>query len=415
MNSALFLSRRLRLRSDNSGSSKAGVVIGIVGVSLSVFIMLIAISVVSGFKNDIISRLRGFNSDITIYAPSSQQYPGSTPGLRLTDSLVSIISQNIPEAKIAVTLRQPAIIKTENDFQGIILKGSSATNDGFIDQYLVKGTALSADSTTNSIIISKHTADALSLDISNSITAHFLNDNGLKTRKFNIVGIYDTHFHDFDQTVAFVPLKVLQNLNKLDSLSGTAVEITGISIDKIDAAANELSNSLLNATLSYPTNPMIYNLSTVNQTCAVYFNWLDLLDTNVVVIILLMSFVSAFTLISSLFIIILQRVKTIGLLKALGTTNYTIRQVFILMSFRIVLIGLVIGNILALCIIYLQSSYQLIPLDPDSYYLSYVPMHISGFTIAIVNLSAIVIAGLILILPSHIISRISPAKSLRYE
>ena len=168
-------------------------------------------------------------------------------------------------------------------------------------------------------------------------------------------------------------------------------------------------------TISNPDNPMLCHVSTIDETCSQYLNWLDLLDTNVTVIILLMACVASFTLISSLFILILERVNTVGLLKALGATNRQIRYIFIYMAQRLVIRGMIIGNVIALAFVWLQYSYRVIPLDADAYYLNYVPVSLSWHAVAIVDIAVIVISALVLILPSHIIATLSPSTTLRYE
>lgn len=361
-------------------------------------------------------RLRGFNADITLYTPTTQHPTTVTSGIRRDNQLDSVLNKISPKPYISLTLRQPAIFKTDNDFQGIVLKGiDEAANHEFINQYIISGEMPSALSDTNQILISQNTANALNLAVGDKIDTHFFIGDGIKTRRFDISGIYDTHFHDFDQTVAFVPISMLQKLNGFDNQTGSAIEITGLPLDSIDNAATSLYGNLIGLSIRDPENPRFFEITTINETCAVYFNWLNLLNTNVIVIIILMSFVSAFTLISSLFIIILQRVKTIGILKSIGSDDKLIRQTFILMAMRIVLYGLLIGNSLALTCIYIQRGCHFIHLDPETYYLSYVPMNISIATILIINACAIILSSLILIVPSQIVSRITPTKSLRYE
>lgn len=414
----LFIARRLSLSSD-SKSGKSGVVIGTAGVTLAIVIMILAIAVVSGFKQEITGKLKGFNADVTIHAQTQPDNPAFTAGIRLSDSLAHIISQTAPLTSANLIIRQPAIFKTDSDFQGIILKGlPSGKSWDFVAANLTQGQIPgSSPGSVNTVVISSTTASQLGLKPGDDVLTHFLDDNSLRTRKLHITGIYDTHFHDFDATLAFTPLAMLQKLAKADSLTGTAVELrlTDSDVHAADAVAQALADRFISATVDRPANPMLYRTESIRESCAMYLNWLDLLDTNVVVIIVLMACVSGFTLISSLFIIILSRVGTIGLLKAIGATNLQIRRTFIYMAQRLVFRGMLLGNAIAITLILIQNRWHILHLDPDNYYLSFVPAQLSWIGILSVNIGVLIISALILILPSHIIAGISPAKSLRFE
>ncbi|MDE5800576.1 MAG: ABC transporter permease, partial [Paramuribaculum sp.] len=375
-----------------------GVVTAIVGVALSVAIMLISMAVVYGFKYNIVKQLTGFHAQITLSAPDTQGV-GITDGLRLTDSLKQILSPYCDtENDLRLVVTQPTVLKTDSAFQGLMLKGMSTEPQAwnFIEQNLVSGRVPAAsDTTDNQIVISSVTADALGLKAGDRIMAHFIDGESLRSRRLDITGVYDSHFHDYDAAIAFTPLAMLQRLNHVDSITGTILEIRGIDPATVPDCAGAITAALFEASVDNPSNPMYYQVSTLSDKCALYINWLDLLDTNVVVIIILMACVAGFTLISSLFIIILQRVPTIGLLKAMGATDGLIRRTFILMAQRLVLTGLAVGNALALAFILIQEKYHLLPLDPDAYYLNYVPVKLSVTAWLTVNVSAVIIAALI--------------------
>ncbi len=417
MKTAIFIGRRLSLKTESGHNTSPGVVTGVIGIALALIIMLLSLAVVQGFKREIINKLVGFNSQITIYAPQSSDSPNITSGVRLTDSLRQIINNAVQNGCISLTLRQPAIFKTDTDFQGIILKGLSAGNSwNFIKENLSSGFVPdSTDSDPNNIVISSSIATKLNVNIGQKLATHFFDGNTIRTRNLYISGIYDTHFHDYDNAFAFTPANMLQHFNKIDSITGTAVEISGIKTDMIQPLTDNLYNDLVMVNIENPANPMPYSIENITNTCVIYFSWLDLLDTNVLVIIILMSCVSAFTLVSSLFIIILERVNTIGLLKAIGATNSQVRRIFIYMAERLVIKGLIIGNVIALLIIYMQSVFHILPLDPEAYYLNYVPMYLDWSVITLVNIAVIAISVIILIFPSHIIAHLSPSKTLRFE
>lgn len=214
---------------------------------------------------------------------------------------------------------------------------------------------------------------------------------------------------------AFTPLAMLQRLAHVDSITGSVVEISGLDDSQVDQATSEIHDALLRQLTEHPGETPLYVIDNVHHTGAVYFTWLSLLDTNVVVILILMAVVSGFTLISCLFILILERVRMIGLLKAMGATNGFVRRIFIYMAQRIVVRGLLIGNIVGIGLLLIQKYCHVLPLDADAYYLDYVPVEIGWWWILLLNICAIILSWLILILPSQAIARLSPAESMRYE
>ena len=262
--------------------------------------------------------------------------------------------------------------------------------------------------------MSSTTASALNLSLGERVNTYFFSNGNIRARKFKIAGIYNSNFGEYDKLIAYAPLNTLQRIANLDSLSGTSIEINGIDNESIYNKSYELQSAINQAVYSQQLKK-IYSVSNVYNSGAMYFNWLDLLDMNVVVILILMSCVSAITLISCLFIIILERVRTIGLLKSLGATNAQIKRVFIYMTQRLVLRGMLLGNIISLAFIYLQYYFHIIPLDPEAYYLNFVPVEINWLHIILLNIGVITISSLILILPSHIVSKISPAQTMKYE
>ncbi|MCM1483205.1 MAG: ABC transporter permease [Muribaculaceae bacterium] len=414
-----YIGQRLSLRPEGGKRPSAGAFVAVTGIALAILIMLLAISVVTGFKKEIRDKVIGFNAQITVSPADSYSDALYTSGIRLTDTLTRIIHRSLPEADITLTVRQPAIFKTDSAFQGIVLKGSSGSvPDEFIRQSLVCGDmhigpALN-DSLTNTVVISRVMADALKLDTTDRITVHFLSENDVRTRRLTISGIYDTHFSDYDRLYAFTPIQFLQRFNHIDSITGSNIELRGLPMDNLYGQVAELESELRHAIVTDEISGQ-YHISNVLDSDALYFNWLELLDTNVVVIIVLMTLVSAFTLISSLFIIILERVHMIGLLKALGAKASLIRGIFIYMSERLVIRGVIIGNILGIGLILIQRHTHFLHLNPEAYYLSYVPAELNWWYVLALSTAVIVLSFAVLIIPSGAIARMSPAQTLRYE
>ncbi len=419
----MWMARRLSLRADTYDTRNragAATVIAVIGIALSVAIMIVSQAVVTGFKNEIKNKVIGFNSDITIYPDDAFSNNPASQGIRFSDSIRRAITEIYPEAKPALTIRQPAILKTDSAFQGIVLRGyTPGPGTDFIERHLVEGRMIpfnvnGVDSLINTVVISRSMANALNLHTGEKINSHFIINNSLRTRRLTVCGIYDTHFTEYDAFFAYTPLEFLQNFNHIDSITGGAIEIWGVPVENISTVSRNLSDKL--NFLSYSNqNDKNYIVDNVLSTGAIYFNWLELLDTNVTVIITLMACVALFTLISSLFIIILQRVSMIGLLKALGATNKSIRTIFIFISERLVVKGLLFGNIISLALLLIQHHFHLIPLNADTYYINYVPVTINLIPVVLINLCAVIVSALMLILPSGAIARLKPSETMRFE
>lgn len=421
MNISLFIARRLHLKGSKKESSSSSTIIAITGVAIAIIVMVITLCVVLGFKHQIREKIIGFDAQITINPIVTQIEGEDVQTITFTDSLNNIlesaIDSNGSTPIIALTLKQPGIIKTADNFAGLIFKGVDNNNDlSFITRTIVEGTIpnFAIDSCKNKILISSNTASALNIYLGEKINTYFFSNGNIRTRKFEIAGIYNSNFSDYDNKIAFAPLSTLQRIAQIDSISGSSIEITGIDNDKIEAQSIKIQKAINNAVYNQSLNNL-YQVDNVLHSGAMYFNWLDLLDTNVVVILILMSCVAGFTLISCLFIIILERIKTIGLLKAIGATNAQVRSIFIHMAQRLIIRGMFIGNITSLSFVFIQERFHLIPLDPNAYYLSFVPIEINWLHIALLNICVIVISSIVLILPSHLASTISPSQTMRYE
>lgn len=415
MKETYYIARRLRLGEE--GRNSTSVVIAICGVALSVAVMMLSIAVVSGFKSQIRGKVAGFESQVTINAThidSDTTASGDFDYLTFGPELKTLIDGSGLFSTYDLTIRQPSIIKTDNDFEGIVLYGIA--NNSKRAQFLKDNIADEEldGLKDNEIALSSHTARALSLNKGDKVFAYFFVDGTVKARRFVVAAIYNTNFSDYDKLYAFVPLQTLQKLNGLAENQGTQVDLTCVDGEQIDDSALELQRIMMTASYSGELAG-IYQLSTVTQNAMLYLNWLDLLDTNVLVILILMALVSGFTLISSLFIIILERVQTIGLLKAMGASDRQIREVFTAIGWRLVLWGMLGGNVVSLVLIGIQALFHVVPLDPESYYLSFVPVRIDVVDILLLNAAVFVVSWAMLLVPARSVAKVSPARALRYE
>jgi len=374
-----------------------------------------------GFKKEIRSKVTAFESQLMI-TPADDTTEGDTEvssyirPVILSDSLKNIITTTLPGCEVTSSISYPGALKTTDNFSGVIFKGNAhRTLTEMIESSIVDGRMPDFGQDANALVLSAHTASRLNLKAGDKVGAYFFNDGSVKARNLRVAAIFDTHFSDYDANMAVAGAGMLNRVAGMPAGGSSRIDVNGIvSDDAIDDAARKLQNRLLNA---YYTGEVseIYRVDNVHRRGALYFNWLELLDTNVAVILALMAAVAAFTLISSLFIIILEKVNMIGILKAIGASNSLVRRVFILVAERLVARGLVIGNVIGLTLIWLENRFRFLPLDPETYYLSHVPVSIGAADVIWLNAAVIVVAALVLVLPSHIVATISPARSIRYD
>jgi lipoprotein-releasing system permease protein len=266
----------------------------------------------------------------------------------------------------------------------------------------------------NDIVISSITSKRLGLDVGDRVTACFFIDDKIKARKYTVSGIFTSNFGDYDKTVCYASLSALQQLCGLDSLGGTSIEFKNVPELTIPKTAEAMQNKFIDVAQESGAQE-VYVVDNITRTGIVYINWLKLLDTNVIVIFALMCAVAGITLISSLFILILNSISTIGILRAIGATKHSVRTVFLLVAMRLVGLGMIFGNVFALALIWLQQTYHVMPLDPEMYYLAHVPVEVNVLGIILINIGVAVFAWLTLVLPARFASTISPAKTMRYE
>lgn len=402
----IAMARRLSLRAP-------GIPIAVAGIALSVTVMLMSIAIAYGFKREISGKVTGFEHALTVYPSANSVYAGR--GIVLDDELHATIERALPGSRVALGLRQPGLLKTDTDFEGVVFNGIASDGNPFIASQIVSGSMPTGGSDSDQLqaVLSTVTAEALQLNVGDRVTAHFFIGDALYNRRLTVAALYDTHFSDYDKINVFTPIEMLQQLCGVDSLTGGCVTIDGKAAET-DTAFAALSTLLCPVGNSSLTGPE-YRIETVRSSGALYFAWLDLLDTNVTVILILMGCVAGFTLVSCLFIIILERVRMIGLLKALGAGDGMVRRLFVAMAARLVCRGLLAGNAVALALLGAQWMWRVVPLDPSAYYLSYVPVSFDWWIFVALDVSVVIVSLLLLIVPSHIISTLSPSETMRYE
>lgn len=386
------IARRLGWKAEGRKRVSPAVTVAVTGVALAVIVMMVSIAVMLGFKREVTNRILSLDDAITITGYSEE----STPRAFNPAEITSAISLP-PQAGIVGHTSTPTILKTPDDFLGLDLRSLQSTS--------------LADS---SLALSTGSASRLRLAVGDRVPAYFFINDRLRVRMLTIDSLFSSTLGDLDRSVAYCSPALIEQLLGIEKGHVFSIGIRNISEEQIEPLAASIYGELMQAHYSGNLS-QAYGISTILQSDGQIFSWLRLLDTNVVVILTLMGLIAAFTLISSLFIIILERVRTIGLLKSLGATNAQIRRIFMLMAERLVLRGMLIGNLIALGLIAVQYYTRLIPLDPANYYVDFVPVRLNLLSILALNLGVLIISWLILILPGLIVARISPAATMRYD
>lgn len=407
----IFIAKKLRLAPSDGGRRSPAVSIAIWGVAIAMIVLMISMSVVLGFQKSIREKVVGFESPLTIGA-LGRYYQGEEEVVTLASPMRDAIEEALPNARYSLVVKQPVVLKTEDNFAGVILTSFGAEHDfSFEQSNLVEG---ELPITKTDIVISNGIANKLSLSVGDKLDGCFFVGGALKLRRLTVSGIYSSNFSDYDKLTAYGNMELLQVVRRLQDNEGDLIEIQDVSLESLNDASFALRQAL---TKRYNSGELTsgVNVATVLDSGAIYFNWLDLLDANVVVILIIMCLVSGFTLISCVFILILQRVRMIGVLKALGATDRQMRRIFMLLGGRVVGMGLIIGNIIGLSLLAIQMKYHVIPLDPEAYFLTYVPVLLDWCQLLILNCGAIMLSALLMLLPASLVSRISPSKTIRYE
>lgn len=383
-------------------------------VALCVMVMLVAVSIVTGFRTQIRESITGFDAHITLF-PQPDPQTGVADNIVLTPALKSTLSDLPFVRNASMIATAPVLLKTPEAFKGVYLRGLPQDYDmSFLTSRSEQlAPTLTQGRPLDGLMLSAPTAKHLNVAVGDSLNIYLISD-GIKARRIPVRGVFNTHFDIYDQYFAFAPLSVVQDLTDLHKDEGSALEIITNNFERVPEYTQGVAGALNNA-IDEGRVHQTFNMTTTLQSGAAYFAWLDLLDTNVWVILSLMTVVAAFTLISAMLIIILERVRFIGVMKAIGANNGQIRRVFLHLAMRIGIRGMLIGYVLALAFILIQYFTHIIPLDASSYYMDFVPVSLNLWHLLGIGAAFIVVIYLVLILPSAFIARISPSESMRFE
>ena len=415
MNFPLFVAKRLFFdNSDSRKVSRPAITIATAGVAIGIAVMIVSVFVVLGFKHTIRNKVIGFGSHIQVTnfmtQMSSDQYP-----IVMSDSMMSVI-RGIAGVKHAERFAyKQGILKTDSDFLGVMLKGVGPEFDStFIHQNLIAGSIpkFADDAAGNKIVISKNIADKLNVKLGQRVFAYFINNDGVRVRRFTIAGVYQTNLNQYDEVMCFTDLYTAVKLNGWEPDQTSGAEVTVNDFDKVNTVEQLFVKKVNKTTDHYGET---YTSQTIQDLNPQIFQWLDLLDMNVWIILALMISVAGVTMISGLLIIILERTTMIGVFKALGARNTTIRHMFLWFATFIIGRGLLIGNAVGIGFALLQKYLGVVKLNPATYYVSTVPIELNVPALLLINVLTLAVSVFVLIAPSYLISHIHPARSMRYE
>ncbi len=409
-----FIASRLFRHSDDvKRVSKPAIRIATLGVAVGVAIMLLSTGVVLAFQSEIKNKVLGFGSHIQVINYDSQNAEQYKP-IVFNQETFSVLD-SVPGAQtVSPFCIKPGMLKTDSTFRGVMFKGVGERYDySFFRNHLVDGEISSFPDTSNTgkLVISQSLSKQMSLKVGSDVYAYFFEDR-VKARKFKVSAIYCTNLTDFDNKLVFTDVSTVQKLLGFDTYQYSGAEIWLNDFNQLPEASSYIINKVNRTQDPYGA---YYTSMNIYEMYPQIFAWLQLLNLDVWVILILMVCVAGVTMISGLLIIILERTNFIGILKALGASNARMRHIFLYFSFFVILRGMIYGNILAFAIIFIQQQWHLIHLDPTVYYVEAVPVTIDWAFFAIINVATLIICVLALVVPSYLISNIHPARSIRFE
>ena len=417
MNHELYIARRMKLDNERQQGSPS-LTVALVGIVLAVVVMILSIAIVMGFKGEISGKIMHLDAHLRV----------TNAALGIDDNYATVNGREVREAiaeapavatkieSISLIADKSAILKTDEDFMGIIMRGVDEGYDfRYLQSKIIEGTvpAVSDTASGNQIAISKTVADRLKLHAGDKVLTYFI-DEKIKVRNLTVAGVFETDLEAFDNAYIVGGIGIVQGVNGWHGDTGTQVALNMKNTSNLDADAYDLYSLLAESTVKHESKNL-FIVTTTHQNNLPFFAWLQMLDMNVVIILTLMMIVAAFTLISAMLMIVLERIRVIGNFKAMGATNGSIRRIFIYLTGKLILKALIIGNVIGIGLALLQKYCHIVRLDPTAYYMPYVPIQLSVPALVLLNVGIILVSYLTLLGASHIISTIKPTATMRFE
>ena len=394
-------------REGKDRQSRPAVRVALAGMTVGVLVMILTLCIVVGFKQTITNKVAGFGAHIQVVSFDNNNTYDLHP-IEVSDSMLTSLGSYLHVASAAPFITKPGMLKTDSAFHGIVLKGTNYWD--FFARNIVEGTL---PATQQEILVSASVARLLRIHVGDAVTSYFVEDEDVRARRFTIVGLYDTGFAQYDELFVLTPLETVRRLQGWDENVYSGVEILVDDVHFLNETAEEIYFSTVNHLDENGYN--VYYVQTLYEQNPAIFAWLDLLDMNVIVIIVLMLLVAGFNIVSGLIILILEGVQLIGTLKAMGADNRFVRRIFLTQAAMLIGKGVLWGNIIGLGLAALQYFGHLVPLEAATYYVDTVPVAFPWGWLIAINVLTVLLSLAVLLLPSMIISKISPAKVMKFE
>jgi len=411
LNYELFIAKRIINAKHRKNSVSSPIIkISILAIAIGVIVMLFAVATGVGLQKKIKEKISGFNGDIQIsYYDTNNSKVTITPISKLQDFYPDFQTvENVRKVQVYAT--KAGIIRTPNEFEGIILKGVDADYDwSFFNEYLSRGKIPSIqDKISNEVLISDTTAKRLGLNVGDNFHMFFVKDDPNKapnSRKFLVSGIYNSGFDEFDESFIIGDIRHIQKINKWKEDEVGGFEIFIHDFDELKETGFQVYGNI---------DPTL-NALTIAEKYPAIFEWLRLFDTNIAVIIGIMILIAGINMITALLVLILERTQMIGVLKALGNANWSIRKIFLYNASFLIGKGLLWGNLIGLSLLFMQKYFGIVTLNPETYYVSKAPVYLDLKYVVFINLGTLFLCLVMLIIPSYIVSKISPVKAIKFD
>jgi len=414
LNLELFIAKKITYQNKSDKQiSRPIISIATLGIALGLSVMILAIAIVTGFKAGITEKLTGFGSHIQI---SNYDNNNSFETYPIDKNLIPIeqIAQLEDIKHIQSYATKPGIIKTKQEIQGVVLNGISDNYDwSFFKDKLVEGDIINMISSkkSNQVLVSEKLANLLQLKLGDKLLMYFV-QQPIRQRAFTISGIFNSGMDEFDKLFVICDIRHIQKLNGWEDNQVSGIEIMLNDFKNLDVTKDLVRD---NVTGIFTDDGSTFKVRSIKQKYPQIFNWLEMLDLNVWIILCLMILVAGFNMISGLLIIILEKTNMIGILKALGTDNWSVRKIFLYQSAIIIGKGMLLGNVIGIGICLIQYHFKLISLDPVNYYLDTVPINLNLLHLTLLNIGTLIITVSMLLIPSYWITRITPSKAIKFD
>ncbi len=411
MNYELYLAKRIIATKQYKGSISSPIIkIAITAIALGIIIMMITISSVFGLQYKIKEKISGFNGHVQITSYEDNNSPITITPISLEQKFYPNFTTIDGIKRVQIFATKGGIIRTKTDFEGVIFKGVDSEYDwSFFESYLTQGNLLSnTDERSDLVLISELTANRLNLKVGDKFNLFFMKEGLNKApnvRVFTIKGIYNTGFKDLDENYVLGDIKHIQRLNKWKSNEVGGFEILLEDFDKLEEKGGEI----------YQEVSFNLNARTISEQYPAIFDWLQILDTNIIVIISIMILIAGINMITALLVLILERTQMIGILKALGSSNWSIRKVFLYNAMYLIGVGLFWGNLIGIGLLLIQKYFGIVELPSESYYVSVAPVYLGIEYILILNIGTLLLCLFMLLIPSYIVSKINPVKAIKFD